>query len=87
MQDDEDVNEHNDNTENDETDFEVEKLLAKKRRQGKNMYKVKWVGYKKTSWEPEENIGEGLLREFYTRHTKAGTRRKRPASLFVKREN
>lgn len=74
----------NDETNDEDNDFVAEKLLAKKRRQGKNYYKVKWVGYKKTTWEPEENIGEGLLVEFYTKFTKSGTKRKRPTSLFVK---
>ncbi|CAC5371569.1 unnamed protein product [Mytilus coruscus] len=46
----------NDETNDEDNDFIAEKLLAKKRRQGKNFYKVKWVGYKKTTWEPEENI-------------------------------
>ena len=80
----------NDETNNVDNDFIAEKLLAKKRRQCKNYYKVKWVGYKKTTcktWEPEENIGEGLLVEFYTKFTKSGTKRKRPASLLVKQTN
>ncbi|CAG2212333.1 unnamed protein product [Mytilus edulis] len=77
----------NDETNDDDNDFIAEKLLAKKRRQGKNYYKVKWVGYKKTTWEPEENIGEGLLVEFYTKFTKSGTKRKRPTSLLVKQTN
>ncbi|VDI82878.1 Hypothetical predicted protein [Mytilus galloprovincialis] len=66
----------NDETNDEDNDFIAEKLLAKKRRQDKNYYKVKWVGYKKTTWEPEENIGEGLLVEFYTKFTKSGTKRK-----------
>ncbi|CAG2235679.1 unnamed protein product [Mytilus edulis] len=51
----------NDETNDEDNDFIAEKLLAKKRRQGKNYYKVKWVGYKKTTWEPEENIGEAII--------------------------
>ncbi|VDI21564.1 Hypothetical predicted protein [Mytilus galloprovincialis] len=77
----------NDETNDEHNDFIAEKLLAKKRRQGANYYKVKWVGYKKTPWEPEENIGEGLLIEFNTKFTKSGTKRKRPASLLVKQTN
>ena len=71
-------------SDDDDDNFEAEKLLGKKRSDGKNYYRVKWVGFKKTTWEPEENIGDGLLTEFYTRFTQAGKRRKRP-SLFVKR--
>ena len=32
---------------------------------GKYYYRVKWVGYAKTSWRPEEDIGEGLLIEYH----------------------
>ncbi|VDI24907.1 Hypothetical predicted protein [Mytilus galloprovincialis] len=77
----------NDEAYDENNDFIAEKLLAKKRRQGKNYYKVKWVGYKKTTWEPEENIGEGLLVESNTKFTKSGTKSKRPTSLLVKQTN
>ncbi|VDI68391.1 Hypothetical predicted protein [Mytilus galloprovincialis] len=77
----------NDETHDEDNDFVAEKLFAKKRRHGKNYYKVKWVGYKKTTWDPEEIIGEGLLVEFYTKFTKSGTKRKRPTSLLVKQTN
>ena len=56
-----------------------------KRMNGKSFYKVEWLGYKKTTWKPEENIGEWLLVDFYTKHTKAGIKRKRPARLFIKK--
>ncbi|CAC5403721.1 unnamed protein product [Mytilus coruscus] len=53
-------------------EFLAEKLTAKKRRNGKIFYKVKWLGYKQTTWVPEEDIGEGLLVDFYTKFTKEG---------------
>lgn len=36
-----------------------EKLLAKRVRNGENFYRVKWVGFPKTTWIPEKDIGEG----------------------------
>ena len=37
---------------------------------GKRHYQVKWKGYSKTTWEPEENIPEELVRDFHIRKTK-----------------
>ena len=69
-----------------DSQFLAEKLLAMKRQNGTNFYRVKWVGYKKTTWIPEEDIGEGLLTEFYTKHTKDGKVRKRKiTSCFNKK--
>lgn len=63
----------------------TEKLLAKRRRNGQNFYRVKWVGYKKTTWIPENDIGEGLLVEFHNKFTKDGKSRKRKkTSCFFK---
>lgn len=62
---------------NDDYQFEAEKLVAKKRQNGQNFYRVKWVGYKKTTWIPEKDIGEGLLVDFHNKHTKDGKIRKR----------
>ncbi|CAG2200816.1 unnamed protein product [Mytilus edulis] len=71
-------------TDND-SEFLAEKLVAKKKRNGKNYYRVKWVGYKKTTWVAEEDIGEGLLVEFYTKYTKSGKlRKKETKQLFYK---
>lgn len=71
-------------TDND-SEFLAEKLVAKKKRNGKNYYRVKWVGYKKTTWVAEEDIGEGLLVEFYTKYTKSGKlRKKKQSSCFTK---
>ena len=69
---------------NDDSDnqFLAENLLAKRKRNGKNYYRVKWVGYSKTSWVPEEDIGEGLLKAYYSSHTKSGKARKKKASHF-----
>ena len=64
----------------DENEFLAEKFIAKRKRNGKNFYRVKWVGYKRTSWVPDEDIGEGLLVGFYTKHTKSGKIRKRKQS-------
>ena len=41
-----------------EDEYDVEKLLNKKKVKGKTQYLVKWLGYedKKNSWEPAENL-------------------------------
>lgn len=36
--------------------FEVEKILNKRIRNGGAQYLVKWKGYKKSTWEPKENL-------------------------------
>lgn len=57
--------------------YELEKLKAKKQINGKTYFKVKWVGYRETSWEPQEEIPPLPLQNYYKTHTKAGKRRKR----------
>ena len=62
------------------TQIKMLKQMMKKilgREMATNYYRVKWVGYKKATWVPEEDIGEGLLIEFYTKYTKDGKLRKR----------
>lgn len=56
--------------------YQVEKILAKQRRQGKGYYRIKWVGFKETTWEPEENLSSALIREFTIQCTEKSQRRK-----------
>ena len=46
--------------------YEVEVLLAKRRRSGKAEYLVRWKGYSAChdSWEPRENVARAAMREF-----------------------
>ena len=37
---------------------------------GKRHYQVKWKGYNKMTWEPEENIPDELIQDFHIRKTK-----------------
>ena len=67
-----DDNNNNDEESHDDQEFQAEKLVAKRKRNGKNYYRVKWVGYKKTTWVPEEDIAEGLLVDYYTKYTNSG---------------
>ena len=48
-----------------ETIFNAEKILKRRKRSGKNEYLVKWLGYPKnqSTWEPEENIIDRRLIE------------------------
>jgi hypothetical protein len=36
--------------------YEVEEIRGKKIFKDKVSYNVKWIGYKKTTWEPYENL-------------------------------
>ncbi|XP_071942972.1 uncharacterized protein [Antedon mediterranea] len=40
--------------------YAFEKILKKKKKKGQFMYQVKWVGFKKPTWEPEANVPEHL---------------------------
>ena len=62
--------------------YECEKLL-KTRGRGKNReFLVKWVGNHKPSWEPEENVSEFLIQQYFITHTKKGRSRKRQYQFF-----
>ncbi|KAF4618419.1 hypothetical protein G7Y89_g14884 [Cudoniella acicularis] len=59
-----------------EEEYEVSRILdSKVDDEGTILYKIKWVGYKTTSWEPEENItnASDKKKEFHERYPhKAG---------------
>lgn len=48
-----------------QTIFNAEKILKRRKRKGKNQYLVKWLGYPKSqsTWEAEENILDKRLIE------------------------
>jgi hypothetical protein len=59
---------HNESLFKEEDEFEVEKVIAKKTKNGKLYYLIKWEGYSsaENTWEPIENltnIGE-LIKDF-----------------------
>ncbi|VDI32643.1 Hypothetical predicted protein, partial [Mytilus galloprovincialis] len=60
----------------DDTFHEVEKLLNNRKTRGIQYFLVKWKDGSKPTWEPKQNIGEGLIHEYFTRKTKKGRRRK-----------
>ena len=59
-----------------EEEYEVEKILNKKRFRGKDQYLVWWKGYmaEENTWEPRENLGnvKDLVREFKEEYGKIG---------------
>lgn len=63
--------------------YEIEKLMGKKQMNGKTDFKVKWVGYRETTWEPQEEIPPLPLQNYYKTHTMAGKRRKRKFFKFA----
>ncbi|MES9884235.1 MAG: chromo domain-containing protein, partial [Sedimenticola sp.] len=54
----------------------VDRLLACSNYRGQKLYKVKWRNFKKSTWEPEGNIPEFIIREFHIRKTLTGKARK-----------
>ena len=52
---------------------------------GKTHFLVKWKDGSPYTWEPEENISDTVLREYYSTHTKSGKRRKKKQMQFFQR--
>ena len=70
---------NDDTNDKDQTDqgwYEVDKLLATRKRNGIRQYKIKWKNFKKTSWEPETNIGHALIEDFHILRSQKKRRRK-----------
>ena len=65
-------------TNNEPTEYGiVQDLLACSRHQGRKVYKVKWKDCSKTTWEPDDNIPEFLIREFHVNKTQSGKMKKK----------
>lgn len=64
----------------DNTYYPVDKVLKLRNRTGKREFFVKWEDGSK-SWEPEENLSQELVREYFVKHTKQGKKRKFPTTL------
>jgi len=64
-----------------EEEYEVEKILNKRKFRGKDRYLVWWKGYtaEEDTWEPRENLGnaEDLVKEFKEEYGEIGRTRKR----------
>jgi len=64
-----------------EEEYEVEKILNKKKFRGKDWYLVWWKGYmtEEDMWEPRENLGnmEDLVKEFKEEYGEIGRAKKR----------
>lgn len=64
----------------DNTYYPVDKVIKIRNRAGKREFFVKWEDGTK-SWEPEENLSQELVREYFVKHTKQGKKRKFPTTL------
>lgn len=64
----------------DNTYYPVDKVLKLRNRTGKREFFVKWEDGSK-SWEPDENLSQELVREYFVKHTKQGKKRKFPTTL------
>ena len=64
-----------------EEEYEIEKILNKKKFRGKDQYLVQWKSYtaEEDTWEPKENLGNAkdLVKEFEEEYGEIGRVRKR----------
>ena len=65
-----------DNTTTDDQEYNIDKLLQCRIRDGKKQFRVKWVDYSATTWETEETLPENLVREFHIHKTHQGRSKK-----------
>jgi hypothetical protein len=56
--------------------YTVDRILECKTIHGIKHYRIKWVGYSQTSWEPATNLNRELIRQFHLRKTLSGKARK-----------
>ena len=68
-----------------ETYFPFDRLVKVRKINGKTHFLVKWKDGSPNTWEPEENISDTVLREYYSTHTKSGKRRKKKQMQFFQR--
>ena len=57
--------------------YEVEKIISHKGPKDKRLFRVKWKGYKKLTWEPEANLLNNLFYAQYVAKLNTATRRGR----------
>ncbi|CAL8077366.1 unnamed protein product [Orchesella dallaii] len=51
--------------EEEDKEFEVEKIIGVRTRRGAKEFQIKWKGYRKVTWEPEENLScKDLIKQF-----------------------
>eukprot|EP00105_Crassostrea_gigas_P036076 XP_019920224.1 PREDICTED: kinesin-related protein 4-like [Crassostrea gigas] len=64
-------------SDDDERRYNVEKIINDKIMRGKRYFRIKWEGFSSTdnSWEPEENIPNALIQEYF--RVKSERRRQR----------
>ncbi|XP_046842151.1 chromobox protein homolog 5-like isoform X2 [Xenia sp. Carnegie-2017] len=74
----------------DDQNFEVEKILARRKRERKVEYLIKWKGFssEENSWEPEENMNEcqELVRQFQKREKEMNRMKRGRANGFYTEE-
>lgn len=58
--------------------YSVQKILGRRRQKGRTLYRIKWEGYKETTWEPEANLSPALLRQYKVDRAKKKRFRSRP---------
>ena len=70
----------------DDTEWDVESILARRKKNGRIEYKVRWVGFdaSEDSWEPEENISAEALELWQVRHRTVGELRPMPTAAMTR---
>lgn len=64
--------------------FPVDKLLKINNRNGIRHFYVKWLDGSKT-WEPEQNLPETVIEDYFVTHTQKGKVRKRKKPSFIRK--
>ena len=65
--------------------FEIDKILRLRRKAGIREFFVKWADGS-YSWEPENNMTERTLREYFSSHTQTGKIKRRFKSVLKQRK-
>ena len=63
--------------------YPIDRILRVKKRAGKFTFYIKWLDGSK-SWEPQENIPDELIKEYFVTHTHTGKIRKRKFPSVLK---
>lgn len=63
---------------------DFDRIVQARIRNGQQQYRVKWKGYRETSWEPESNFDKNFLHAYHKLYTKQGKKRKRTNTNKIK---
>lgn len=68
-------------TEKDSTYYPIDKIIKMKVQNGQRQYYVQWSDTTR-SWQPEANLSDYALRDYFSHHTKLGKAKRRKGKKF-----